>query len=412
MKQTIFTVVAPIRPGEQYEVHDLLAALNYRGPAPENDAFGFAQAEMLHFASVFLYDDPEEGWFLVFENNIDGDIEPYFERLLAIAEATDGGAFLLELFGHCRGFFDDDLAELKRDLLAHVRKPAAGFVAAVGLSRDRILEDAAIYRVADAALGAGAPMLSAEEAQAAVFRALDADPQLGGAWEQPDDPGAAPSLFDRARAWVALIVNGIVFVVLALINLIPERAARQDGLRPDPSLVRWQKRYENHLPTNHMVSVVHLHWDVGRQAAKYCAFGMLRSLVALFHNEGKLGPIETIHFAHWVMLNQGRRLLFVSNFGGSWDSYLDDFTLKANRGLTLAWAHGIGFPKSLFMIFGGAGKGPAFIDWARRSMLPTLVWYKAYPQVSVMNINRNRRLREALVAAKAGRGDTGWLEMI
>ncbi len=412
MKQTIFTVVAAIRSGEQGEVQDILASLDYRGTTPANDIFAFGEAEMLHFASLFLYDDPEEGWFLVFENNIDGEIETYLDRLLGLAEARDGGAFLLKLFGHCQGFLVDDLAQLKRHLLEHVRKPAAGFVSAVGLSRDRILEDAAIYRVADAALGAGAPLLSAGEAQAAVFQALDADPELAGHWSQLDDPGAGPSLADRARAAGSLLVNGVLFVVLALINLIPERAARQDNLRPDPSMVRWQKRYEDHLPTNHMVSVVHLHWDVGRQAAKLTAYGLLRSLVTLRFSEGKLGPMETIHFAHWVMLNQGRRLLFVSNFGGSWDSYLDDFTLKANRGLTLAWAHGIGFPKSLFMIFGGAGEGPAFIDWARRSMLPTLVWYKAYPQLSAMNINRNRRLREALVAARAGRGDTGWLEMI
>ena len=131
--------------------------------------------------------------------------------------------------------------------------------------------------------------------------------------------------------------------------------------------------------------------------------------MTLKHTDGKLGPIETIHFAHWSMLNQGRRLLFVSNYGGSWDSYLDDFTLKASKGLTLAWAHGIGFPKSWFMIYGGAAKGPEFIDWARRSMVPSLVWYKAYPGLSAKNINRNRRLREALVDARAGRGDTAWL---
>ena len=409
MKQTIFTVVAPIRAGEQGAVHDMLAALDYRGVAPQDDVFGFAEAEMLHFASVFLYDDAEDGWFLVFERNIDGEIEPYLDRLLAIAGTRDQGAFLLRLFGHCQGFLGDDLATLKRALLAHVRLPAAGYVCAVGLTRDRILQDAAVYRVADAALGSGAPMLSAEAAQAAVFQALDADPQTGGVWSQLEDRDAGPSPAARARAVVSLLLNAVGFLVLAVINLIPERTARQDNLRPAPSMVRWQKDYEDFLPTNHMVSVVHLHWDVGRQAAKHCAYGLLRNLVTLFFAKGKLGRIETIHFAHWAILNQGRRLLFVSNFGGSWDSYLDDFILKANKGLTLAWAHGIGFPKSLCMVLGGAAKGPAFIDWARRSMVPSLVWYKAYPGLSAKNINRNRRLREALIAAKAGRGGTAWL---
>jgi len=42
-------------------------------------------------------------------------------------------------------------------------------------------------------------------------------------------------------------------------------------------------------------------------------------------------------------------------------------------------------------------------------MVPSLVWYKAYPGLSAKNINRNRSLREALAGAKAGRGDTAWL---
>ena len=58
----------------------MLAALDYRGTPPPDDVFGFGEAEMLHFASLFLYDDPEDGWFLVFENNIDGGIEAYLDR--------------------------------------------------------------------------------------------------------------------------------------------------------------------------------------------------------------------------------------------------------------------------------------------------------------------------------------------
>lgn len=412
MRQTVFTIVVPIRSGEQSEVQDMLGALDYRGPAPDNDIFGFAGAEMLHFASLFVYDDPEDGWFLVFENNIDGEIAAYLDRLLAIARTRDGGAFLLRLYSHSQGFLGEDLEELKRHLLAHVRRPAAAYVCGVGLTRQRILQDAAVYRVIDAALGSGAPLLSAADAQAMAFRALDTDPKTAGVWSQLDERDRGPGLVAKTKAALTFVFSFFVFWLLVLINILRERNARQDNLRPDPSMVQAQKAYEDFIPTNHMVSVVHLHWDVGRQAAKLCAFWLLQSLVTLFFDKGKLGRIETIHFAHWAMLNQGRRLLFVSNFGGSWDSYLDDFTLKANKGLTLAWAHGIGFPKSWCMIFGGAAKGPAFIDWARRSMVPSLVWYKAYPGLSAKNINRNRRLREAVVAANAGRGDTSWLESI
>ena len=104
--------------------------------------------------------------------------------------------------------------------------------------------------------------------------------------------------------------------------------------------------------------------------------------------------------------------MFVSNYDGSWDSYLDDFTLKAANGLTLAWAHGIGFPRSLFMLLGGTANGPEFIDWARRSMVPTLVWYNAYPGMSVANIDRNTRLRKAIAADKNGENKENWLSWV
>lgn len=412
MTQTILTVVTPVKAGEQGALRNILDRAGYVGPLPSEDVFGFAEAEMLHFASLFLYDDSEDGWFLVFESNIDGEIDAYLDRLLEIAEARDGGAFLVQLYGRCSGFGGDDLGTLKRYLRAHVHGAVAGFVSAVGMTRNRIRQDAAIYRVADEALAAGVPPLPPEQARDTVFAALEADPETQEVVSNAGDDGIDLDAPSKRRAAARLLFNALGFLTLAVVNLVLERTARQDGDRPDNDLVRSQRHYEDRIATNHMVSVVHLHTDPGRQWAKRCAYGILQSLVDLVFRKGKLGRIETIHFAHWAILNKGRRLLFVSNFNGSWASYLDDFTLKANNGLTLAWAHGIGFPKSWLMIFGGAAKGPEFIDWARRSMVPTLVWYSAYPGQSVKAINRNRRLRQALVAANAGGGDTAWLELL
>jgi hypothetical protein len=161
-----------------------------------------------------------------------------------------------------------------------------------------------------------------------------------------------------------------------------------------------------------MLSVVHLHTDPGRRLAKRAGFGVLGGVAALLFRKGYLGPVGTIHFAHWAFVNGGRRMLFVSNYDGSWRSYLDDFTLKASNGLNLAWAHSRGYPKTWAMLKGGASKGPEFIAYARRSMVPTLVWYNAYPQLSALNVTRNRTLRAALAKARAGQGDTAWLEIV
>lgn len=413
IKHTLFTVIAPVMPDEHEVLRAQLENLDYVGRVPSNDVFGFADMEMLHYASMFLYEDPEDGWIFVFENNIDGTIDAYLDRLIDIATKKQSvGTFLLDLYSHCSGFVGDDLPSLKRYMADHIHRPAAAFVAGVGLTRNRIRTDAAIHRVVDQALGIGLPAKSEPEARSAVFEALENDPETRDFTDSTGDSGHKPNLIDHIVTWPVLLLDAIGFVALGVLNLRRERKAKEDYWRPHASLVQAQKAYEDHTSTNHMASIVHLHTDWPRRAAKRAAFRILSGWAKLTAHNGQLGSIESIHFAHWAFVNGRRRLLFVSNYDGSWDSYLDDFTLKANKGLTLAWAHGIGFPRSTFMIKGGAAKGPEFIDWARQSMVPCAVWYNAYPGVSANHIIRNRKLRHALAAAKAGKAGTEWLRHV
>lgn len=407
-----FTIVIPILPGRQAEVARLLKGHVFICPETKDDPFGFARIDTLHFASLSLYDDPEDGWALVFEHNIDGDIGAHLRKVIAVAEAMDGGAFLLSIYRHCRGFENGSLDRLHGYLLQGVVMPAAGFISAVNMTRDQIRLDAAVYDVVDRALGAAGAARAPREARDAVIAALDSDPSTAGTWHSMEDRGTDLPLPLKVVTALKLLLHGLGFVVLALWNLIPERAARMDEDRPDPAFGRSLSFSEDFLPSNHMLSVVYLHTDVGRQLAKRMAFGILRDMVTLVFRKSFLGQINTIHFAHWSFVNRNRRMIFVSNYDGSWRSYLDDFTLKASNGLNLAWGHSARYPKTWFMAFGGAAMGPEFIDYARRSMAPTLVWYSAYPAVSVTNIHRNRTLRAALRKSREGGADTSWLELV
>ena len=410
---TNFTMVAPVVPERHIAIDEELRKLNYRGKASNIDELGFGDIEMLHYASMFLFEDSEDGWMFVFESNIDGTPEGYLDRLVEVAtQKPNVGALFLSLYENCRGFTGEDLASLRHFLADHIHLAAASFVAGVGLSRDRTRTDAAIHRIVDKTVGTGVPQLSAKEATDAVLDALAKDSATASFPDISGDSGHAPSTFGYIFEGVKLFVNGVAWGGLSIWNLHKERAAAEDHRRPSPPLVRAQKEFEDHTPTNHMASIVHVHTDWSRQNAKKFAYRLLMALSRLQYHSGDLGGIDSIHFAHWAFLNDRRRLLFVSNFDGNWDSYLDDFTLKANHGLTLTWAHGIGFPRSLFMWKGGAAKGPEFIDWARRSMVPCPVWYNAYPGVSASNVIRNRNLRNALIDAKSGKDTKRWLQYV
>lgn len=410
--QNKFTIISGVRPGHHAQVVQILKNHTFIFSGTANDPFGFDKISTLHFASISIYDDPEDGWSLLFEHNIDGEIHDHLLNMTDVAENLDGGVFLLDLYGHCQGFDGQSLDVLRKYMGERVIMPAVGFISAVNMTRDQIRLDAQVYEVVDNTLGAAGVPQPVADVQAAVLKALDTNAETRDQWYGMDDPGMGLSFWGKIKAVLALILHILGFLVLAVWNLIPERTAPQDKAHPDPDLRRSLELGEDFIPTNHMLSVVYLHSDLGRQMAKRMAFGMLYNLVTLVFRKGFLCEINTIHFAHWAFTNNNRRLIFVNNYDGSWRSYLDDFTLKASNGLNLAWAHSMGFPKTWIMLFGGASKGPEFIDYARRSMVPTLVWYSAYPSVSVTNIGRNRQLRAALKKARDGSNDTSWLELI
>jgi hypothetical protein len=121
-----------------------------------------------------------------------------------------------------------------------------------------------------------------------------------------------------------------------------------------------------------------------------------------FNDIGELGGIPTIHFAKWALIDGGARLLFLSNYDGSWESYLGDFIDKANIGLNLAWACTLGYPKTFLLALGGARDEERFKAWSRSCQRPTPIFYSAYPDLSVAAVNNNTWIRHAL---HAGAGD-------
>jgi len=114
------------------------------------------------------------------------------------------------------------------------------------------------------------------------------------------------------------------------------------------------------------------------------------------YNEGFLARIQTIHFAHWIFINDKRRVLFLSNYDGSRHAYMDDFINKVSWGLNIIFGNGFGYPRTRWMIFDGAKNELRFKDTNRNHQIPTQVWYKAYPGLTAFDLARNLRIRKGL----------------
>ena len=156
---------------------------------------------------------------------------------------------------------------------------------------------------------------------------------------------------------------------------------------------------ENHTASvqNHMASITIVKPGWLRRSALWLVLWAVNLLARARATDGELSGIPSIHFAHWSMIDNGRRLLFLSNFDGSWENYLDDFIDKASDGLTGVWSNTVNFPRTYFLIFGGATDGPRFKAVARDSQTVTNVWYSAYRELTVQGIDNSSSVREDLL---------------
>jgi hypothetical protein len=108
---------------------------------------------------------------------------------------------------------------------------------------------------------------------------------------------------------------------------------------------------------------------------------------------GHLARLRTIHFARWVFLDGKKRMVFASNYDGSHEAYMDDFINKAGWGLNLAFMCGLGYPRTRWVLKDGADEEMKFKYTQRRHQQGTETWYRAYPGLTVLDLERNARVR-------------------
>ena len=114
------------------------------------------------------------------------------------------------------------------------------------------------------------------------------------------------------------------------------------------------------------------------------------------YNRGALSGLNTLYFARWVGMDDGRRMFFSSNYDGSLESYMNDFIDKAAWGLNAIFSNGDGFPRTSFLFCGGIRDEKAYKRFLPTRQVQSRVWYSAYPHLSTKNIANNAAIRAGL----------------
>lgn len=121
---------------------------------------------------------------------------------------------------------------------------------------------------------------------------------------------------------------------------------------------------------------------------------------------GLLG-LSIIHFARWTIirrtdfpdLGQGPEklthdyMLFLSNFNGTWDQYIDAFSDGLPAGLDLMWYGNVKYPGSI--------PNAPFKAYIRANQIDTGYYYNATPGAAQRDIKSALRVRRALIGLAA-----------
>jgi hypothetical protein len=416
MAHTILTFITKVAPDSAARLESLLAQIESN--VPGDPRLPFASLKLLHFASFVLLEDQEYGPYLVFENNFDGPLDAYLDELLQHA-----GGGLHEIYSCCLGYTARGPGErhvLASYLLAHVVHPNAYHVGNVGRSAERIGQETILRDRIEVFLDGLVKSGAAHESPASLRRRIQQfvldDQSL--AWAANVRP--RQTLFERLAPWAniaAVVLFALVLLPLllpvALVWLIALRRHEKRDLKQvvppaDQAHVERLAEQEDRIVQNHYAGIFPVKPGRFRRVTLRLVL-RVANLIARTSTKGKLMGIPSIHFAHWSLIDEGRRLLFLSNYGGSWGNYLDDFIDKASVGLTGIWTNTTDFPATRFLVRDGSRDGPRFKSFARGKQTVTNVWYSAYPDLTVQNIDNNSAIREDLFTTLDETATRSWL---
>jgi hypothetical protein len=376
-----------------------------------------------HFMRFVIVEDRELAPLLVWESNHDGDAASYLELVAAKTPEIDA------VFECCAGYPRPSARTWEARAAWLLRKSvraSAFYTAYRGVPRKQVLNDRKVHDAIRAALDendgrqvfAGLPGHEVHRRLREHVRTTAPELSIAG-----NDTQEGRWLLGKLAAIAVLLVLLVPLLVVAIpwyavLRAKEKRDAADRNTRPvhdDKGLAR----DEDHdgVRQNQLTHVVDIKPGWFRLQTLRFVLLAIDVIARVYSVRGDLGGIVSIHFARWVILldrsgTQRHRLLFVSNYDGSWESYLGEFVDRAAFGLTGVWSNTVGFPYTERLLGAGARDEEAFKQWTRRHQIKTQVWWSGVPDSTVQNIRDDIWIRQNLDRGLADDDVAAWLRKV
>lgn len=438
LPQSTLTIVAPIQPAEAAMValRDVLAEIG-RDPAA-NPLLPFGDLTGLHYGRFVILDgavDPGSGRTVVsslaFNCCVDGPADQFLESL--IQNMATG---LWAVFQHCSGApAPGEPANLLAWLRRHRIPTQTFYVNSLGRTVPQILNEAQLRDQIETFLDRAAGAMSSSTPPSTVRRdiqqfvrdqnnlawAMRPEPPLPWAWRLRDGLHRIGGLAVGLLLGLLALPFVPLFVVMLRRSELNASHPRQD---PKFRLSQFDRRHlaqdEDYFIQNQFSVLGFIKPGLFRYATLRVILSVADFVVHHFFRDGDLGTVpllnlhgvDTIHFANWIVVDQGQRVLFLSNYDFNLEDYMNDFINKVAWGLNLIFGHGVNYPRTDWMVMGGARDEQVYKAVLRKFQIRTQVWFCAYPDLSAITIQKNARLRAGLFADLDPAAERDWLALL
>jgi hypothetical protein len=421
--QVALTIRAPVLRERRVGLGTVLGEMSGAGAA-RNPVLPFAELDGVHFARLFVLEEtadldgrelPETLFYMA---DVDAPWVGHLRQL-----ATSQAAGIDRLFGCCAGYPPDPTPALRVAWLLEHRVPsAATYVHRMGRSVAQVRDERRLRESIESFLDLPAsvpPQLTATEAKGRIRGFALGRDDLRWARMGPRRPGLLFRLRDKVHL-VALPLGALLLapvlvpaavILLVLVRLRERRDVADSGPAPAEHSTALEAT-EDHAAQNPFTAVGLVKPGRVRSLTLRAVLLGLDWANRHVYSRDNLAGVRSIHFARWVPIDDGRRLIFASSYDGTLESYMDEFIDRLAWGLNAVFSNGMGYPSTRWLVLDGARDETAFKNYLRNRQVVTPVWYSAYDTLPAPNIDAHSEIRITLPRDVDEAAADDWLALL
>jgi len=352
------TVLLKIRPDREKALEEIL--LRVQADPSRNEIFHVEEDCLTHCARWAVIHDDENGYRLLLATEFDGDLDSYLTELLRITPGID------EIFGNCESYpgksgFNDFIRR-------NYYETQAFYIAfrdeTVYTIRDKIAVRKTLQRFLDTQARWAVPLLS-------VLGSLPVAHSFGKFVKQSIN-NARVAFHDW---WLGILLD--------IIKPITQLGQTQNFPKVTDPAAAEAGRNLSRLD-GQMITITEVKpWRYPRLRLAMAANEFLGKYG---YPPGQFAFVGTLFSFRWVLIDNRKRLIFLSVFDGSWQNYMGDFIDKIVWALDGIYNNTKNYPP------GGMKQIDAFKAWILSYQYEPQLLFKSYPDETVLNLIRDREI--------------------